>query len=175
MSIWRHISSFGLSLYPLIYYILELILDIFTSAFTFYWVFLIPCFLECLWLTAFWIQHTRVWVLLVYKWLFLWRFIYCHILEFFIGVIKKISIVWRIHFLEWLDDVFVYASIMILLYYIFLLFKIKSLDSLLYVLLRIIVLFGLNVFFCFCIFGIDLVLDRIKFLVSPFIGPVFIL
>ena len=77
-------------------------------------------FLEVLWFYVFWIQHTKVSMLLVYMWHFLLCVFKTHIVELVIYVVNRNMIVWRIQFLEWSDDFFVFVFMMILFYLIFL-------------------------------------------------------
>ena len=64
---------------------------------------------------------------------------------------------------------------MILFYLILLFFERNYFDSILYIFFLIRILLGINVFFSLYVFSLDLILDRIYFYMSIFIGLVFIL
>ena len=80
---------------------------------TFFWIFLMECFLKILWFSLCRQQHTKVSVLLVYTWLLLWCIFYCWVLKLVIDGVKRSSIVWRIQFIECSDDVLVQSILYI--------------------------------------------------------------
>ena len=88
-------------------------------------------------------------MLLVYKCLFFWLILYCHILELVIDVVTRRRIVVRIQLLEFLDVVFVYLFITVLFCLIFLFCKLKASGSLLLVLFLPIILLCLTILFSF--------------------------
>ena len=109
----------GFSPYPLINHLLGLLLDRRMLAFTFFYIYVMQVFLKLVWLAVCWQQHYKVIVFLLYKWFFLWRVFYHHILELFISAVKRSIIIWRIQFLECSYYMFVYFFMMILFNSIF--------------------------------------------------------
>ena len=116
-----------------------------TTDFTFFWIFVITCFLKVLWFSVCWQQNTKVSVLLVYKWILLWCIFYCHILKLFFGVFNGISIVWHIQFIECSDEILVSVFVVIFLLNI-IFYKRKYIDSLLCVLSPPRILLGIDIY-----------------------------
>ena len=167
---------FGFYSQPLVYCVLELILSGHAPAFKLLWIFIMPCFLKMLWFAVFWLHHTKVSALLVYKCLYLWCIFYHNILELVIDVVKRISIVWRIQFIDLSNDIFIYVFIMILFFLFCKRNDLDAIDGNLYAPPpppRI--LLGLNLWLIFYVFSLEFSLDRTNFYVIPIIGIVFIL